>query len=139
MVVKNVIRKKFSSEVTFSDKVDRIVANAYLGIPIFAIIMWAVYAFSINGFGGSLSGYINDSLFGEIIPNATNGFFESIGLNPLLQALIVAGAIGGVGAVLGFLPLIMILFFCLLRGSLVFGLCLGVDLRLWRAWILLGF
>lgn len=113
LVVKNVIRKKFSSEVTFSDKIDRIVANAYLGIPIFAIIMWAVYAFSINGFGGSLSGYINDSLFGEIIPNAANSFFESIGLNPLLQALIVDGAIGGVGAVLGFLPLIMILFFCL--------------------------
>ncbi len=113
LVGKNIIKKKNSNEVTFSDKVDRIVANAYLGIPIFAIIMWAVYAFSINGFGGSLSGYINDSLFGEIIPNAANGFFESIGVNPLLQALIVDGAIGGVGAVLGFLPLIMILFFCL--------------------------
>lgn len=113
LVGKNILKKKNSNEVTFSDKVDRIVANAYLGIPIFALIMWAVYAFSINGFGGSLSGYINDSLFGEIIPNAANGFFESLGVNPLLQALIVDGAIGGVGAVLGFLPLIMILFFCL--------------------------
>jgi ferrous iron transport protein B len=113
LVNKNIVKKKNSNEVTFSDKVDRIVANAYLGIPIFALIMWAVYAFSINGFGGSLSGYINDSLFGEIIPNAANGFFESLGVNPLLQALIVDGAIGGVGAVLGFLPLIMVLFFCL--------------------------
>jgi ferrous iron transport protein B len=113
LVIKNIVKKKNSNEVTFSDKVDRIVANVYLGIPIFALIMWAVYAFSINGFGGSLSGYINDSLFGEIIPNAANGFFESLGVNPLLQALIVDGAIGGVGAVLGFLPLIMILFFCL--------------------------
>ena len=113
LVDKFVIKKKNAGRITFSDKVDRIVANAYLGLPIFALIMWAVYAFSINGFGGSLSGYINDSLFGEIIPNAANGFFESIGLNPLLQALIVDGAIGGVGAVLGFLPLIMILFFCL--------------------------
>jgi ferrous iron transport protein B len=113
LVKKHIFKKKDSSEVTFSDKVDRIVANAYLGIPIFALIMWAVYAFSINGFGGFLSGYINDSLFGEIIPNAVNGFFESLGVNPLLQALIVDGAIGGVGAVLGFLPLIMILFFCL--------------------------
>lgn len=113
LVNKNIVKKKNSNEVTFSDKVDRIVANAYLGIPIFALIMWAVYAFSINGFGGLLSGYINDSLFGEIIPNAANGFFEGLGVNPLLQALIVDGAIGGVGAVLGFLPLIMILFFCL--------------------------
>lgn len=113
LIKKNLVKKKNSGEVTFSDKIDRIVANAYLGIPIFALIMWGIYAFSINGLGGSLSGYINDSLFGEIIPNAANGFFESLGVNPLLQALIVDGAIGGVGAVLGFLPLIMILFFCL--------------------------
>ncbi len=89
LVKKNIVKKKNSNEVTFSDKVDRIVANAYLGIPIFAVIMWGIYAFSINGFGGFLSGYINDSLFGEIIPNAANGFFESLGVNPLLQALIV--------------------------------------------------
>ncbi len=110
---KLLIKKRNSSEITFSDRIDRIVANPFLGLPIFALIMWAVYAFSISGAGGWASGYINDVLFGEIIPAAVNGFFESIGVNPLLQALIVDGAIGGVGAVLGFLPLIMILFFCL--------------------------
>lgn len=102
-----------SSKTNFSDKVDRVVANGILGIPIFAVVMWLVYTFSIEGLGGYLSGYLNDVVFGEIVPNAANGFFEGLGVNPLLQALIVDGAIGGVGAVMGFLPLIMVLFFCL--------------------------
>ena len=101
------------SKITFSDKVDRIVAHKLWGLPIFFLIMWAVYWFSIEGLGGFLSGYFNDTLFGEVIPNAANAFFESIHVDPLLQALIVDGAIGGVGAVIGFLPLIMVLFFCL--------------------------
>lgn len=100
-------------EVTATDKIDRIVAHALYGLPIFALVMWAVYALSINGLGGWASGYVNDTLFGEIVPNALNNFFEGIGLNPLLQSMIVDGAVGGVGAVLGFLPLIMMLFFCL--------------------------
>ncbi len=107
------IQMRKSNEITFSDKIDRVVANPYLGLPIFALIMWVVYAFSISGFGGRVSGYINDTLFGEIVPNVANGFLEGIGVHPLLQALIVDGAIGGVGAILGFLPLIMVLFFCL--------------------------
>lgn len=106
-------KKRDSSKVTLSDKLDRVVAHKWLGLPIFGLIMWAIYAFSIEGLGGYLSGFVNDSLFGEIVPNALNGFFESIGVHPLLQALIVDGAVGGVGAVLGFLPLIMVLFFCL--------------------------
>ncbi len=75
--------------------------------------MWAIFSFSIEGLGGFLSGYLNDVVFGEIVPNAANSFFESLGVHPLLQAIIVDGAIGGVGAVIGFLPLIMVLFFCL--------------------------
>ncbi len=106
-------RKRKANEVTASDKIDRVVANPLLGLPIFAVIMWFVYAMSINGPGGFLSGYLNDTFFGEMVPNAANSFFESIGVNPLLQALIVDGAIAGVGAVIGFLPLIMILFFFL--------------------------
>lgn len=107
------VKKTDSSQVTLSDKLDRIVANGILGLPIFAVIMWLVYTLSIEGIGGYLSGYLNDTFFGEIVPTAANGFFESLGVNPLLQALIVDGAIGGVGAVVGFLPLIMVLFFCL--------------------------
>ena len=113
LVKKVQVKKHDMSKVTLSDKVDRIVAHKYLGLPIFFLIMWAVYAFSIEGLGGYLSGYFNDTLFGEIVPNAANGFLEEIGVSPLLQALIVDGAIAGVGAVIGFLPLIMVLFFCL--------------------------
>lgn len=100
-------------EVKMSDRVDAIVAHKWLGLPIFFLVMWAVYSFSINGLGGLLSGYLNDVVFGEIIPTSLNNFFQSIGVHPLMQALIVDGAIGGVGAVVGFLPLIMVLFFCL--------------------------
>ena len=107
------IRKRKSNEVTLSDRIDRVVANTYLGLPIFALIMWAVYSISINGLGGFVNSYINDVLFGEIIPTGLRGLFEGIGVFPLLTNLIVDGAIGGVGAVLGFLPLIMVLFFCL--------------------------
>ena len=107
------IKTSDRSQITKSDKIDRILAHGLFGLPIFAVIMWGVYAFSIEGLGGFLSGYLNDTLFGEIIPDAANRFFEFIQLNPMLQSLIVDGAIGGVGAVIGFLPLIMVLFFCL--------------------------
>ena len=113
IINKHLDKKRDASKITLSDKIDRVVANGILGLMIFAAIMWAVYAFSIGGLGGFLSGYFNDVLFGEIVPNAVNSFFEGIGVHPLLQALIVDGAIGGVGAVVGFLPLIMVLFFCL--------------------------
>lgn len=106
-------KKRDASKVTLSDKLDRVVAHKWMGLPIFFAVMWAVYTLSIEGVGGYLSGYFNDVLFGEIVPNAANGFFESLGVHPMLQALIVDGAIGGVGAVLGFLPLVMVLFFCL--------------------------
>jgi ferrous iron transport protein B len=102
-----------ASDLTASDRMDRILAHGLWGLPIFGVIMWAIYAISINGLGGWASGYLNDTLFGEIIPTAASAFFESLGIHPLLQSLIVDGAIGGVGAVLGFLPLIMVLFFLL--------------------------
>lgn len=113
IVNKHLDKKRDSSQVTLSDKVDRVVANGVLGLPIFAVIIWLIYSFSIEGLGGYLSEYFNETLFGEIVPNAANSFLEGIGVNPLLQALIVDGAIGGVGAVIGFLPLIMVLFFLL--------------------------
>lgn len=106
-------RAKKPSEITTSDKIDRMLASSLWGLPIFGLIMWAIYSFSINGLGGSLSEYLNESLFGETIPNAANSFLEGVGVHPLLQSLIVDGAIAGVGAVIGFLPLIMLLFFCL--------------------------
>ncbi len=113
IIAKCQVKKRDASKVTLSDKVDRIVAHKWLGIPIFFLVMWAVFSFSIEGLGGYLSEYLNDVVFGEVVPNTANSFFEGLGINPLLQALIVDGAIGGVGAVIGFLPLIMVLFFCL--------------------------
>ena len=107
------VKNRNASTIAVSDKVDRIVAHKWLGLPIFFLVMWGIFSFSIGGLGGYLSGFFNDVVFGEIVPNAANSFFEGIGINPLLQALIVDGAIGGVGAVIGFLPLIMVLFFCL--------------------------
>ncbi|PKM68006.1 MAG: ferrous iron transport protein B [Firmicutes bacterium HGW-Firmicutes-2] len=110
---KSLNKKHNASRVNFSDRIDMVVAHKWFGLPIFFLIMWGVYAFSIEGLGGFLSGYLNDVVFGEVIPDALNGFFEGVGVNPLMQALIVDGAVGGVGAVIGFLPLIMVLFFCL--------------------------
>lgn len=113
LIDKIFVKKHDPSQIRMSDKVDRIVAHQWLGIPIFFVIMWAVFSFSINGLGGYLSGIVGEKFFGELVPNAVNGFFENIGVHPLLQGLVVDGMIGGVGAVLGFLPLIMVLFFCL--------------------------
>ncbi|MDW7660413.1 MAG: ferrous iron transporter B, partial [Bacillota bacterium] len=114
MIVKNsVIKTRDASRVNISDKIDRIVAHKIWGLPIFFLIMWAVYALSIEGIGGMLSEYFNETLFGDIIPNGVSAFFERIDVNPILQSLIVEGALGGVGAVVGFLPLIMVLFFLL--------------------------
>ncbi len=113
LVTRCQVKKRDASKISMSDKFDRIVAHKWLGLPIFFLVMWAVYSFSIGGLGGYLSGYFNDTLFGEIIPGATAAFLEGLGVNELLQALIVDGAIGGVGAVVGFLPLVMVLFFCL--------------------------
>lgn len=113
IVGRTIVKKRVASKITISDKIDRIVAHKWLGLPIFFLVMWGIFSFSIEGLGGYLSGYFNDTLFGELIPDAANSFLEGIGVNTLLQALIVDGAIGGVGAVIGFLPLVMVLFFCL--------------------------
>ncbi len=107
------MKKRDMSQITLSDKIDQIVAHKWLGLPIFFLVMWGVFSFSIEGLGGFLSGYVNETLFGDVIPNTVGSALEGMGVAPLLQALIVDGAIGGVGAVLGFLPLIMVLFFCL--------------------------
>lgn len=113
IIEKCLVKKRDATKVTIHDKVDRIVAHKWLGLPIFFAVMWAVFSFSIEGLGGYLSEYFNEVVFGEIVPEAANGFLEGLGINPLLKALIVDGVIGGVGAVVGFLPLIMVLFFCL--------------------------
>lgn len=108
-----IITERVADAVTLSDRIDRVLADKWLGLPIFFLIMWGVYSVSIGGLGGYLSGYFNDVLFGEMIPQAATSLLESMAVAPLMQALIIDGILAGVGAVIGFLPLIMVLFFLL--------------------------
>ncbi|GAA5416458.1 Fe(2+) transporter FeoB [Paraliobacillus ryukyuensis] len=113
IIRQSLVKETASSQVTLSDNIDRWIAHKWLGVPIFLLIMWLIFWFSIEGLGGYVSAYFNDVLFGEMVPHTANRLLESLGVHPTLQAVIVDGAIGGVGAVIGFLPLIMLLFFCL--------------------------
>lgn len=108
----NALIKKPVKE-TLSDRIDKIVTNRVLALPIFLLIMWAVYYVSMAWVGKLGSDYLNDVFFGEIVPGFATNICESVNLSPFLTSLIVDGIIGGVGAVLGFLPLIIVLYFFL--------------------------
>lgn len=112
-LISKVIKKKNTSKHTISDKIDKIVTNRILALPIFALIMWAVYYIAVSSLGTILTDWTNDTLFGEIIGENVAVFLENVGTAPWLQGLINDGIIGGVGAVLGFVPQIMLLFFLL--------------------------
>ena len=105
--------KKNAGNMTISDKIDRVVTNRWLAIPIFLLVMWLVYFLAINTVGTMGTDWVNDVLFGEIVPEAVGGFLESIGTADWLQGLILDGIVAGVGAVLGFLPQMIVLFICL--------------------------
>ena len=106
--------KKPKNKVSTSDAIDRIVTNRVLGIPIFLVIMGFVYWFSVgSGIGTMGTDWVNDVLFGEIIPPAVEGALVSAGASDILIDVIVNGIIGGVGSVLGFLPQMVMLFLCL--------------------------
>ena len=112
-IVKNSVKKKNTSNMSASDKIDSIVTNRILALPIFALVMYLVYYISIVTIGDMGTGWVNDVLFGEIVPDAVGGFLDSVGTAPWLSGLILDGIIAGVGAVLGFLPQMLVLFFCL--------------------------
>ena len=112
-IVSKIIKKKDNSKHTLSDNIDKVVTNRILALPIFALIMWGVYYIAVSSLGGILTDWTNDTLFGEIIGENVAAFLEKIGTAPWLQGLINDGIIGGVGAVLGFVPQIMLLFFLL--------------------------
>ncbi|MCI8336038.1 MAG: ferrous iron transport protein B [Peptococcaceae bacterium] len=105
--------KKEKHGLSTSDKIDKIVTNRFLALPIFAVVMFAVYYLSITTVGSMMTDWVNDVLFGEIIPPTVEGWLESINAAPWLSSLILDGIIGGIGAVLGFLPQMLTLFFCL--------------------------
>lgn len=109
-MIKSCLKKKNKVGMTVSDKIDRIVMNRFLALPIFAAVMFIVYYVSITTVGGWATDWTNDTLFGEWIPDAANSFLESVNCAGWLQSLIVEGIIGGVGAVLGFVPQMLVLF-----------------------------
>ncbi len=110
-IIGKCVKKAANSEkLTLSDKIDRIVTNRILALPIFAAVMFVVYYVSITTVGGFLTDWTNDTLFGEWIIPGAQSFFESIGCADWLTGLIVDGVISGVGAVLGFVPQMLVLF-----------------------------
>lgn len=110
-IIGKCVKKAAGSEkLTVSDKIDRIVTNRILALPIFALVMFIVYYVSISTVGGFLTDWTNDTLFGEWIIPGAQSFFEGIGCADWLTGLIVDGIISGVGAVLGFVPQMLVLF-----------------------------
>ena len=97
-------------ELSVSDKIDRVVTNRFLALPIFAVVMFVVYYVSVTTIGSILTDWTNDTLFGEWIVPGAQSFFENIGCADWLTGLIVDGVISGVGAVLGFVPQMLVLF-----------------------------
>ena len=109
-IIGDCLKKNKTQELTTSDKIDRIVTNRWLALPIFAAVMWLVYYVSVTTVGSILTDWTNDTLFGEWIIPAAQSFFEGIGCADWLTGLIVDGIISGVGAVLGFVPQMLVLF-----------------------------
>ena len=105
--------KKSSRGMSTSDKIDRILTNRILGLPIFVAVMTLVYYIAISTVGGALTDWTNDVFVGEWIVPAAQSFFEGIGCAEWLTGLIVDGIISGVGAVLGFVPQMLVLFLML--------------------------
>ena len=103
-------KKAKAGQMTTSDKIDRIVTNRIFALPIFAVIMWLVYYVSVTTVGTFVTDWTNDVLFGEIVPPAVEGFLTSVGCAGWLQSLILDGIVAGVGAVLGFVPQMLVLF-----------------------------
>ena len=121
VVSKSVKKKPRTENLTVSDKVDRVVTNRIFALPIFALVMFLMYSLSMGtsiadggwSIGTFATDWTNDTLFGEIVPNALGGLLESLGIADWLYGLIMDGIVAGVGAVLGFVPQMLVLFFLL--------------------------
>ena len=101
--------KKGKDKLTTSDKIDRIVTNRILGIPIFIAVMFIVYYISVTTIGTIVTDWTNDTFVGAIQDIASKGL-EAAGVSSVIEGLVVDGIIGGIGAVLGFVPQMAILF-----------------------------
>ena len=111
-IIKAVYKKAHKGKLSTSDKIDKIITNRILGLPIFALIMWGVYFISMQWIGKIGTDWVNDVLFGEWVPGLLEKFLEPH-LAPWLFGLINDGIVAGLGAVLGFVPQMLVLFFLL--------------------------
>ncbi|MDM8274924.1 ferrous iron transport protein B [Enorma phocaeensis] len=112
--------KKAPSKMSVSEKIDRVVTNRILGLPIFLLVMYAVYYLAISTFGTAGTDWVNDNLFGEgfelfgqafpSVPMLFEGWLTSLGASDLVISLVNDGIVAGVGAVLGFIPQMFVLF-----------------------------
>ena len=109
-IIGKCVTKGQKGGMTVSDKIDRIVTNRRLALPIFAVVMFIVYYVSITTVGGFLTDWTNDVLFGDIIPPAIEKALVAVNCADWLQGLILDGIVAGVGAVLGFVPQMLVLF-----------------------------
>jgi len=113
-VVSQAVKKKAQrGALSVSDKIDQVLTNRIVALPIFAAVMWLMYYISVTTVGGWATDWVNDTLFGEWITNSASATITAVGIAPWLQSLIVDGIIGGVGTVLGFVPQILLIFFFL--------------------------
>ena len=109
-IIGDCVKKTAGKKLSASDRIDKIVTNRFLALPIFALVMFVVYYVSVTTVGDWVTGWTNDTLFGEwIIPGVT-GALESINCADWLTSLVADGIVGGVGAVIGFVPQMLILF-----------------------------
>ena len=109
-IIGECVTKNTKEKLTTSDKIDRIVTNRRAALPIFAVVMTIVYLVSVTTVGAFVTDWTNDVLFGEIIPPAIESGLNAIGCADWLQGLILDGIVAGVGAVLGFVPQMLVLF-----------------------------
>ena len=110
-------KKATASSLSLSDKIDRVVTNRWLALPVFVLIMWGIYTIAMGqtvvSIGTMGTDWVNDVLFGEWIPNGVETLLTTLGVGEVLSRLIQDGIVAGVGAVLGFVPQILVLFFLL--------------------------
>lgn len=115
--------KKAPAKMSTSEKIDRVVTNRWLGLPIFAVIMFGVYYLAISTFGTAMTDWVNDNLFGDgwslfgaampSVPALFEGWLAAAGASEMVISLVCDGIVAGVGAVLGFIPQMLVLFILL--------------------------
>ena len=109
-IIKGCYKKKSKGQLSTSDKIDKIVTNRILALPIFAVVMWFVYWVAMGPFGSFLTDWTNDVFGAEWLQGGAAWLMEKVGAADWLSGLVVDGIVGGVGAVLGFVPQMLVLF-----------------------------